>query len=152
MVTEDGSALKYASMELQADKEVVTTAVSYRASPAEGDAGREEFVPPRAGKGPCGAALEFASAELQADKDVVLAAVALDGNALQWAASTLKGDLTVAMAAVTQNQDAVQHVAEALRPEVCHSFVTCARCTAVHCRNMSLQGRKVRAVRFYYAL
>ena len=53
-------ALKYASDELKADKEVVIAAVTR-----------------------WGSSLEYASEDLRADKEVVMAAVAQDGRALE---------------------------------------------------------------------
>ena len=69
-VKADGMALKYASTELQADREVVLAAVQQR-----------------------GLALEYASPELRADREVVLAAVQQDGRALNWASEELRADM-----------------------------------------------------------
>jgi hypothetical protein len=68
-VTQNGYALRLASVELRANKEVVLPAVTQN-----------------------GYALDFASIELRADKEVVLAAVIQDGYALLFASDELKND------------------------------------------------------------
>ena len=68
-VTQNGDALKHASVALQNDKHVVLAAVAQ-----------------------CGRALQYASVELQNDKEVVLAAVVQHGLALQYASWELRRD------------------------------------------------------------
>lgn len=72
IVQYNGSALKYVSKELQADKGFVLAAVKQN-----------------------GLALAYASIELQADKDVVLAAVKQDRRALKYASKELQADKDV---------------------------------------------------------
>ena len=68
-VQQNGDALRYASKDLRADREVVLTAVRQN-----------------------GLALEFANDDLRADREVVLAAVQQAGLALQFADETLLQD------------------------------------------------------------
>ena len=85
-VKADGTALKHASPELQADRELVLAAV------------RQD-----------GWALKHASKELRADRELVLAAVQqdYDGGALEYASKELQADREVVLAAVQQDLIAV---------------------------------------------
>ena len=91
---QDGDALEYASVDLQADREVVLAAVQQR-----------------------GYALEYASAELKADREFVLAAVQWNGYALQDASAELQADREVVLAAVRQDGLALQHAFAKLRAD-----------------------------------
>ena len=79
-VQADGMALKHASPELKADREVVLTAARQN-----------------------GEALKHASEELRADRVVVLAAVQQDGRALKHASPEVRADREVVLAAVEQD-------------------------------------------------
>jgi hypothetical protein len=91
-MAQNGYALRYASAELRADREVVLAAMAQH-----------------------GYALEYASAELRADREVVLAAVAQHGYALRSASVELRADREVVLTAVAQNGDALQWASEELR-------------------------------------
>ena len=85
-VQQNGEAFHYAAEELQADREVVLAAVQqygYYSSPY--------WV------------LKYASPELRADRKVVLAAVQQDGRALAHASPELRADRDVVLAAVQQD-------------------------------------------------
>ena len=96
-VKADGMALKYASEELQADREVVLAAVQQN-----------------------GEAFHYAAEELQADREVVLAAVQQYGYysspywVLKYASPELRADREVVLAAVQQDGRALEHAS----PEV----------------------------------
>jgi hypothetical protein len=94
VVTQDGAALKYASPELQGDKEVVLAAVTQY-----------------------GRALRYASPELQGDKEVVLAAVTQDGLALYYAPQALRADREVVLTAVARSKDALTFTSQELQRE-----------------------------------
>jgi len=82
-VSNIGYALEYAAEKLKADKQVVMTAVTHQ-----------------------GLALAYASEDLKADKQVVLAAVSSDGGyALKYAAENLKADRQVVLAALCCEED-----------------------------------------------
>lgn len=85
-VSQKGGALKYASVELRQDKEVVLTAVQRY-----------------------GYALQHASEQLQGDKDVVMLAVMQNGEALQFASEALQGDKDVVLEAVAEKGDALYY-------------------------------------------
>ncbi len=89
------TALKYASVELKANRDVVLTAVKQN-----------------------GDALQFASVSLKNDEDVVLYAVTQNGNALQFASERLKASRDVVLAAVKQNGNALQFASEPLRGDI----------------------------------
>mmetsp|Transcript_38694 Transcript_38694/g.77946 ORF Transcript_38694/g.77946 Transcript_38694/m.77946 type:complete len:375 (-) Transcript_38694:126-1250(-) len=93
-VGDDGLSLRFATRELQADKEVVLAAVA-----RDGDA------------------LQFASEELKGDRSVVLAAVRQKGTAVTWASEALQADQEVALAAVGQSANALQNVSEEMRAD-----------------------------------
>ena len=110
-VRADGMALRHASPELQADREVVLAAVQRagwaleQASP-ELRADREVVLAAVQQKG---LALEHASPELRADREVVLAAVRRYGRALEYASEELRADREVVLSAVMQNGGALLH-------------------------------------------
>eukprot|EP00964_Phaeocystis_antarctica_P011071 scaffold6084_cov63-Phaeocystis_antarctica.AAC.1 len=85
-VKADGMALRHASPELQADREVVLAAVRQTDR-----------------------ALKYASPELRADRDVVLAAVRQNGLAFRHASEALRADSEVVLAAVRQNGWALEY-------------------------------------------
>jgi hypothetical protein len=101
-----GMALKNASPELQADREVMLAAVQLyvgwaldrvlRFAPPELRADREVVL---AAVQQDGRALEHAPPELRADREVVLAAVQQDGRALEFASPELRADREVVLAA-----------------------------------------------------
>ena len=78
-VEQDWGALEYASLELQADREVVLAAVRQ-----------------------LGGLLKYASPELRADREVVLQAVRQNGWALKHASPELRADREVVQAAVQE--------------------------------------------------
>ena len=84
-VSNNGAALKYTVLELQADREVVLVAVSNY-----------------------GYALEYASSELRADRVVVLATVSNKGHALEYASPELRADREVVLAALSNFGRALQ--------------------------------------------
>ena len=88
-----GCALRHASAELRADRDVVLTAVVQD-----------------------GYALQFASAEFRADPDVVLAAVAQTGFALQYASAELRADRDLVLAAVARDGCALGFAPSAADP------------------------------------
>ena len=92
-IKEDGRFLKYASLELQADRNVVLAAVRQ-----------------------AGLAIAYASPGLQADREVVLAAVRQNGDALQYA-STMWADREVVLEAVRQNGMALEYADEEPRAD-----------------------------------
>jgi hypothetical protein len=106
--------LKYATQELQGDREVVLAAVSQY-----------------------GKALYYASEELKEDREVVIAAVTQNGSALQWASDKLKeqkkAHKKVVLAAVTQNGDSLRYATQELQGdrEVVLKAVT-QNCLALH--------------------
>ena len=118
-VKADGMALKYASPELQADREVVLAAVRqndralWYVSP-ELKADREVVL---AAVQQRGDALEDASPELWVDREVVLAAVRQYGPALKYASPELQADREVVLAAVQQDGRALRHASEELRAD-----------------------------------
>ena len=91
-VSQNGSALRYASEELRADRETVLVAVRN-----------------------CGSALRYASEELRADPAIVLAAVSQNGCALRYASAELKADREIVLAAVSQEGMALFYASDALR-------------------------------------
>ena len=109
-------ALKHASPDLQADREVVLLAVQQNgralahAAPTM-QADREVVL---AALRENGLALATVSEAFGDDKEVVLTAVQTDGPALQYASSRLKDDKDVVMAAVRRGAMAMQHASEAL--------------------------------------
>ena len=110
-VKADGTALKHASPELQADRELVLAAVrqdgwALKHASKELRADRE-LVLAAVQQDYDGGALEYASKELQADREVVLAAVQQDGGALEYASKELQADREVVLAAVQQDLIAV---------------------------------------------
>ncbi|MDX2345800.1 MAG: DUF4116 domain-containing protein, partial [Legionella sp.] len=87
-----GMLLQHASEELQADEEVVMTAVLQN-----------------------GLALQYVSEDLKKDKVVVAVAVQQDGAALQYALGDLQDDEEIVLAAVQQNGLALEYASEDLR-------------------------------------
>ena len=117
-VQADGMALKHASPELKADREVVLAAVrkdgaalAY-ASP-ELRADREVVLVAAHGEG-----LGFASEELQADREVVLQAVRQNGGALKHASPELRADRKVVLAAVQEAGMALKQASKELRADL----------------------------------
>jgi hypothetical protein len=74
-VSLNGPALKFASDELRADREIVLAAV------------RQNYK-----------ALRYVSDELRADREIVLEAVSLNGPALQYASPALRNDREIVLA------------------------------------------------------
>jgi hypothetical protein len=91
-VTQNGGVLRYAPMELRADKEVVLAAIAQN-----------------------GDALLDAPAMLRADKEVVLAAVAWNGDLLRYASMELRVDKEVVLVAVAQCGDVLRYASAYLR-------------------------------------
>src|SRR5205085_973686 len=91
-VMRDGSALQFASKNLQKDKDVVMAAIQQNKW-----------------------ALQYASKDLQNDKDVVLTTVQQDGLALRFASKELQNDKDVVMAAVQQNKWALRFASKDLQ-------------------------------------
>ena len=79
-VSQNGCALKYASVTLQNDRKIVLAAVSKH-----------------------GCALRYASLNLQNDPDIVLVAVSQNGCALKYASLNLQNDPDIILVAVSQN-------------------------------------------------
>ena len=118
-VKQYGDALKYASLELQSDREAVLAAVQQDgfALRFASEALREDREVVLAAVRQDGNALEFASLELQADCGVVLAAVVQDGDALQYASQELRADREVMLAVVQQDGRELMYASEALRAD-----------------------------------
>ena len=118
-VKQYGDALKYASLELQSDREAVLAAVQQDgfALRFASEALREDREVVLAAVRQDGNALEFASLELQADCGVVLAAVQQDDRALRHASPVLKADREVVLSAVRQNGRALYHASQAPRAD-----------------------------------
>ena len=93
-VTSYAFALKYASEQLKADREIVLAAVSNY-----------------------GYALDYAPAELQNDREVVLAAVKQDVSALDCASDELQNDREVVLAAVKQDRFALTYASGQLQQD-----------------------------------
>ena len=85
-VKQDGDALKFASDDLQKDREIVMTAVKHNVS-----------------------SLEFASEDHQKDREIVMAEVNQDGIALEFASLELQGDCDVVLLAAEQYSYSLQH-------------------------------------------
>ena len=141
-ITQDGSALRYASDKLKNDREVVMAAVKkngwafrYASDKLKND--REVVMAAINNTGmalryasdklkndrevvmaavkECDLALQYASDELRADRDIVMAAVNNDGIALRYASNTLKDDRDVVFAAVLNYGSTLRHASERLR-------------------------------------
>lgn len=118
-VKQNRHALKYASVPLQSDKEIVLGAVrkcGYALEYALELRGDKEIVLVAVRK--CGLALQFASDGLKDDKEVVLRAVEQDGLALVFASTPLKGDKSVVLTAVSDYGCALEAASEALRGDL----------------------------------
>ena len=143
-VARDGGVLKYASVEIRADRQLVLAAVTHTGS-AMRSASEElkcdkDFVLPvvtrngdsfmfvssalkadkqvvMAAVAQNGCYLEFASKQLKADKQVVLVAVAEDGHSLTYASKQLKADKQVVLTAVTRYGNALRFASEELRAD-----------------------------------
>ena len=116
-VKQYGDALRYASLELQSDREVVLAAVqqyggALKYASEELRADREVVV---TAVRQYGDALWYASEALRADREVVLAAVQQDGLALIYASVELQADREVVLAAVRQWPDALAYASEELQ-------------------------------------
>ncbi len=103
-VSQNSSALEYASEELQADRDVVMVAVrqtgfalAYASNVLKAD---RAFMLEAVRQN--GFALRYASAELKADREVVLAAVRQKDSAIYFASDKLQADLKVVLAAAWQ--------------------------------------------------
>ena len=92
-VAQDGEALCWAGLALQADREVVLAAVAQ-----DGEALRADRPVVLAAVAQNGWALRWAGPGLRADTEVVLAAVRQDGDVLQWA-DEFRADQNVMLAA-----------------------------------------------------
>ena len=89
----DGSALEFASEELQGNREIVTSAVTI-----------------------CSHALRFASVPLRGDKQVVLQAMATSGRALRFASREMQDDHDVIKLAVeTAGAEILEHASKRSR-------------------------------------
>ena len=88
-VSQDGSALLFATEELKSDPEIVMKAVSNN-----------------------GYALRYATEERKGDPEIVMKAVSKHGDALQYATDALKGDPKVVMKAVSQHALALSYATE----------------------------------------
>ena len=104
-------SLRYASAELQGDREIVLHAVKkngneleYASAALQGD--REIVL--HAVKSD-GDALEYASASLQGDREIVLHAVKQKGYSLFYASAALKGDHEIVLEAVKQNGGTLEY-------------------------------------------
>ena len=118
-VKTDRYALRYASDELQNDKEVVLTAVEndgYALFHASEELKNDKEVVLTAVKND-GYALRFASEELKNDKDVVLQAVLNNGFALEYASDRLKNDKEVVLTAVKQNGHVLKYASKELQKD-----------------------------------
>ena len=93
-VTRNSYTLRYASPELQGDREVVLAAVSND-----------------------GRALEYASRELRADREVVLTAVSNNGYALKFVSPELRSDREVVLAALYNDIYALNYASPELYRE-----------------------------------
>ena len=124
LATGAADPLKYASEELQGDRELVSYAVSINASSLK-------FASPelRADRGVVslavqntGYALQNAADCLRDDRSIVLVAVKNYGNALRYASERLRADRGVVLAALTQSRyndyRALEHASAALRADV----------------------------------
>ena len=89
----NGQALRFASDELRADRDLVRVAVAQ-----------------------CDHALKHASDELRADPDVVRAALAQDSSALRYASAELRADQDVVLAAVVRHGSALEYASPSSRP------------------------------------
>jgi lambda repressor-like predicted transcriptional regulator len=118
-VQQRGTALRFASVELRADRAVVLAAVrqSGLALRFASDELRADRAVVLAAVRQCGGALLFASAELRADREVVLAAVRRKGFALQFASVELRADPSVVLAAVENHGVALEHASTKLRAD-----------------------------------
>ncbi|MCH9762744.1 MAG: DUF4116 domain-containing protein [Gammaproteobacteria bacterium] len=94
IVRQDGLALKNASEQLKADREIVLAAVTNAPQ-----------------------ALEYASEALKSDRSLVLRALKQDGMALKHAAGRLKADKRIILAAIAQNPEALQFASKALKKD-----------------------------------
>ena len=112
-----GANLKFASAELQAERELVLVAVQQYGPAlryaAEGLKNDHHLVITAVQQN--GYALEHASRGLRGSRDIVLAAVAQDGQALQFASYELRADVDVVSVAVAQHGRALQYATTSLR-------------------------------------
>ena len=137
-VKQYGDALRYASLELQSDREVVLAAVQqyggalrYASEALRAD---REVVLATLQQYGC-VALTYASEELWADREVVLTAVQQDGLALIYASVELQADREVVLAAVQQYGGALKFASEELQAD--REVVVTAR----RCGNMAMRIR-----------
>ncbi|CAE7895966.1 Fras1 [Symbiodinium necroappetens] len=118
IVSSQGRALKYASVELRADENLVLLATSFFGT-AFADAAPELWANRRfvlAAVGSHGAALAHASDALQSDKSfLVAAAKAGSGSCLQGAKESLKSDRDLVLEMVVHDGASVRFVTEELR-------------------------------------
>lgn len=113
-VKDHGGALQHASAELRADREVVLVAVRENGNAlasASADLCSDRELVLEAVMRSYGIALQYASDELRSDRDVVLMAVKKCGDALQWACPVLRTDRDIVLQAVRQYDFALRFVA-----------------------------------------
>lgn len=113
-VKDHGGALHHASAELRADRQVVLVAVRENGNAlasASADLCSDRELVLEAVMRSYGIALQYASDELRSDRDVVLMAVKKCGDALQWACPVLRTDRDIVLQAVRQYDYALRFVA-----------------------------------------
>ena len=107
LLSQDASALQWASDEAKGDRSIVLAAVSQ-------DWGTLQWASDKL-RGDCeivlkavsqsGGALSWALGEAKGDRNIVLKAVSQDWRTLQWASGELRGDHEIVMKAVSQDCD-----------------------------------------------
>jgi len=118
LVTMQGSALQYATAQLQTNKEVVLAAVSNK-----------------------GIALQYASKDMKQDKDVVLAAVQQDGSSLQYASEDLRKNREVVLKAVRKSPTALKYALDGLNQDP-----DCLKATGIWDQNATSFSRKEQVI------
>jgi hypothetical protein len=101
----EGAALKFASVELRGDRNIVSLAVH---------------------KNPL--ALKFASCDMQADKDIVMTAITGDGMAIHFCSAIWKFNVPTMLIALKNVQlgrfwDCISHLNERLMPIICSLMI-----------------------------
>jgi DNA-binding MurR/RpiR family transcriptional regulator len=127
----DGTALEWASSRLQADKGVVLAAILHtkEALRMASKAMREDEEVIMIAVQQHGDVLKYASTGIQNNKGVVLAAVSQCGYALEWASPVMKNDREVVMTAVQQCGYALEWASTAMQSD--EGIVMAARGVAV---------------------
>jgi hypothetical protein len=139
-VAQHGGALRFASGELRANKELVLNAVSQ--APREFDDNMAEHLQSVQVKTQVvGGALQFASSELRANKELALVAVARDGLSLRFASAEVRADKEVVLAAVAQHGEALKHASAELKVDREVVLTACARTwSAIQCASPELRN------------